>query len=126
MREKERKIQEARAALQQYERAQWQAKIAETFEKFEVGGIDQTHDEMVRRLQEKAAQNEARLELALDSIDTSRLKVEEEMERIQAKESLGRLKAELGLEMPPSPTNSESTPPNPPSDKEPPAKEPLL
>ena len=126
MREKERKIQEARAALQQYERAQWQAKIAETFEKFEVGGIDQTHDEMVRRLQEKAAQNEARLELALDSIDTSKLKIEEEMERIQAKESLSRLKAELGLEMPPKPTSSEPTPPTSPSDKEPPAKEPLL
>ena len=100
MRERERKIQEARAALQQYERSQWQAKIADAFEQFEVGGIDQTHDEMVRRLQEKSAKNEARLELALESIDTSRLKIDEEMERIQAKDSLARLKAELGLEGP--------------------------
>lgn len=102
MRERERKIQEARAALQQYERAQWQAKIADAFEQFEVGGIDQTHDEMVRRLQEKSAKYEARLELALDSIDTSRLKVDEEMERIQARESLARLKAELGMDAPAS------------------------
>jgi hypothetical protein len=80
----------------------------------------------VRRLQEKAAQYEARLELALDSIDTSRLKIEEEMERIQAKESLSRLKAELGLEMPPKPTSPEPTPPTSPSDKEPPTKQPLL
>lgn len=102
MRERERKIQEARAALQQYERAQWQAKIADAFEQFEVGGIDQTHDEMVRRLQEKSAKYEARLELALDSVDTSRLKVDEEMERIQARESLARLKAELGMDAPAS------------------------
>ena len=126
MREKERKIQEARAALQQYERAQWQAKIAEAFEQFEVGGIDQTHDEMVRRLQEKAAQYEARLEIALESVDTSRLKIEEEMERIQAKDSLNRLKAELGLEIPPTSTASDAAPPPSSSEKEPPSKEPLL
>jgi len=126
MREKERKIQEARAALQQYERAQWQAKIAEAFEQFEVGGIDQTHDEMVRRLQEKAAQYEARLEIALESIDTSRLKIEEEMERIQAKDSLSRLKAELGLEIPPKSTASDTAPSPSSSEKEPPPKEPLL
>lgn len=108
MRERERKIQEARAALQQYERAQWQAKIADAFEQFEVGGIDQTHDEMVRRLQEKSAKYEARLELALDSVDTSRLKVDEEMERIQARESLARLKAELGMDAPASPPSRQT------------------
>lgn len=119
MRERERKIQEARAALQQYERAKWQAKIAEVFEQFEVGGIDQTHDEMVKRLQEKSAQYEARLELAIESVDTSRLKIDEEMERIQAKESLARLKAELGLS---EPASAPSEPPR--SEKE--GKEPLL
>lgn len=126
MKERERKIQEAKAALQQYERAQWQAKIAEAFEQFEVGGLDQTHDEMVRRLQEKAAQGEARLELALESIDTSRLKLEEETEKLQAKESLARLKAELGLELPPSPKEPDSNPPDSPSSLNPPPKEPLL
>ncbi|MEN2992281.1 MAG: PspA/IM30 family protein [Bacteroidia bacterium] len=126
MRERERKIQEARAALQQYERAKWQAQIAETFEQFEVGGIDQTHDEMVRRLQEKSAQYEARLELALESIDTSRLKVDEEMERIQAKESLARLKAELGLEVPPAAPRSAEAEKSPLPSPERGSKEPLL
>jgi phage shock protein A len=127
MREKERKIQEARAALQQYERAKWQAKIADAFQQFEVGGIDQTHDEMVRRLQEKSAQYEARLELALDSIDTSKLKIDEEMERIQARDSLARLKAELGIGEPasspssPSPQESET-----PERSEREGKQPLL
>ncbi|MDW8058070.1 MAG: PspA/IM30 family protein [Bacteroidia bacterium] len=119
MRERERKIQEARAALQQYERAKWQAQIADAFEQFEVGGIDQTHDEMVRRLQEKSAKYEARLELALESIDTSRLKIDEEMERIQAKESLARLKAELGID-------SASAPAPPREEPEGPAKSSLL
>lgn len=119
MRERERKIQEARAALQQYERAKWQAQIADAFEQFEVGGIDQTHDEMVRRLQEKAAKYEARLELALESIDTSRLKIDEEMERIQARESLARLKAELGMD-------SASAPAPPREEPEGPAKSSLL
>ncbi len=126
MKERERKIQEARAALQQYERAQWQAKIAETFEQFEVGGIDQTHDEMVRRLQEKAAQNEARLGLALESIDTTRLKLDEEMEKLQARESLARLKAELGLELPSSSQKAQPAPPDDASSFNPPPKEPLL
>ncbi|GIV24534.1 MAG: membrane protein [Bacteroidia bacterium] len=125
LREKERKIQEARAALQQYERAKWQAKIADAFEQFEVGGIDQTHDEMVRRLQEKSAQYEARLEVALDSIDTSKLKLDEEMEKIQAQEALARLKAELGLgtSAPKNPQESSEAPP-PPAEKE--GKEPLM
>jgi len=126
LREKERKIQEARAALQQYERAKWQAKIADAFEQFEVGGIDQTHDEMVRRLQEKSAQYEARLELALDSIDTSKLKLDEEMEKIQAQDALARLKAELGLEAstPKNPPQESSETPPPGPEKE--GKEPLL
>lgn len=126
MRERERKIQEARAALQQYERAKWQAKIADAFEQFEVGGIDQTHDEMVRRLQEKAAQYEARLELAIESIDTSRLKIDEEMERIQAQESLNRLKAELGLMEERDTLQTSTDTPSSPAEEEKPEKDSLL
>lgn len=126
MRERERKIQEARAALQQYERAKWQAKIADAFEQFEVGGIDQTHDEMVRRLQEKAAQYEARLELAIESIDTSRLKIDEEMERIQAQESLNRLKAELGLMEERDTLQTSTDTPSSPAEEEKPGKDSLL
>ncbi|MGQ9863967.1 MAG: PspA/IM30 family protein [Bacteroidia bacterium] len=113
MREREKKIAEAREALRAYERAQWQAKIADTFQQFEVGGIDQTHDEMVRRLQEKTAQNEARLEIAIESIDTSKLKLDEEAEKIQAQSMLEQLKGELGLSAPPPPP-SEKTQEGPP------------
>src|SRR6201993_1263021 len=45
MREKERKTQEALNAIADYRRAQWQKKVADAMEQFEVAGISQTHDE---------------------------------------------------------------------------------
>ncbi len=64
MREKDKKIREAREALRASERAEWQSKIADTLEQFEVGGIDSTHEEMINRINEETAKNEARMELA--------------------------------------------------------------
>jgi phage shock protein A len=97
MREKERKIQEARDALQAHERAQWQAKVADTLEQFEVAGIDQTHDEMLNRINEETAKNEARMELALDSIDTDELRIEEDAEELRASEIVSQFKLEMGV-----------------------------
>ena len=95
MREKEKKIQEAKDALRQHERAQWQAEIADTMEQFEVSGLDQTHDEMVNRLNEEAAKNEARMELALDSVDDEALQIEEDAEELRAEEVVNQFKAEM-------------------------------
>lgn len=97
MRERERKIAEAREALRAHERSQWQAKIADTMEQFEVGGIDQTHDEMVRKLNEKAAVNEARVDMVLDSIDTTSLKIDEEANKLRAMDLVNQYKLEMGL-----------------------------
>jgi phage shock protein A len=96
MREKDRKIAEAREALRAHERAKWQAKIADTLEQFEVGGIDQTHEEMIRRVNEQTARNEARVEMALDSIDTTSMKIEEEAEKLRAMELVKQFKMEMG------------------------------
>jgi phage shock protein A len=98
MREKERKIQEAREALAAHERAKWQARIADTLEQFEVGGVDQTHDEMLRRVNEETAKNEARMEMAIDSVDTESLKLEEEAEKIRAQELVNQFKLEMGMD----------------------------
>lgn len=95
MREKDRKIQEAREALRASERSEWQAKIADTLEQFEVGGIDSTHDEMVQRLNEEAAKNEARMELALDSLDTKQLEVEIDAEKLRAAELVKQFKLDM-------------------------------
>lgn len=96
MREKDRKIQEAKEALRASERAEWQSKIADTLEQFEVGGIDQTHDEMISRINEEAAKNEARMEIALDSIDTKTMEIEANAEKIRAHELVEQFKLEMG------------------------------
>lgn len=97
MREKDRKIAEAKDALRAHERAQWQSRIADTLEQFEVTGIDQTHDEMLTRLQEQTAHSEARMEIALDSVDSDALRIEEDAEAIRASEIVKQFKLEMGL-----------------------------
>ena len=97
MREKERKIAEAKDALRAHERAKWQAKVADTLESFEVAGIDKTHDEMLTRLQEQTARNEARMEMALDSVDTVGMQIEEDAQQIRASELVKQFKLEMGV-----------------------------
>lgn len=93
--EKDKKIQEAKEALRASERAEWQSKIADTLEQFEVGGIDQTHDEMISRINEESAKNEARMEIALDSIDTQTMEIEANAEKIRAHELVEQFKLEM-------------------------------
>lgn len=97
MLEKERKTQEALNAIRDYRRAQWQKKVADSMEQFEVAGISQTHDEMVRRIEEETAVNEARMEMALGNVDQQRIKIEEEAEKLRAEELVKQFKAEMGL-----------------------------
>src|SRR5438874_1317141 len=76
LREKERRTQEALNAIRDYRRAQWQKKVADTMEQFEVAGISQTHDEMVRKIEEMTAVNEARMDMALGNVDTQKVRIE--------------------------------------------------
>lgn len=112
MRERRRKIAEAQEALRAHERAKWQANVADVLEQFEVTGIDQTHDEMLTRIETETARNEARMELALDSVDTQALKLEEDAEEIRAAELVKQFKLELGIEEPASPAVDEAEPVN--------------
>ncbi|MCI4666899.1 MAG: PspA/IM30 family protein [Bacteroidia bacterium] len=98
MREREKKIAEAKEALRANERAKWQSKIADTLEQFEVAGVDATHDEMISKINEETAKNEARMEMALDSVDTETLKIEEEAEKLRAADLVKQFKIEMGLE----------------------------
>ena len=100
MREKERKTQQALDAIRDYRRAQWQKKVADSMEQFEVAGISQTHDEMVRKIEEMTAVNEARMELAMGNVDQQGLKIEEEAESLRAAELVKQFKAEMGLAPP--------------------------
>ena len=87
MREKEIKSQEALQAIRDHRRAEWQKKVADVMETFEVAGISATHDEMIRKVEEETAVNEARMEMALDNVDTQSVKIEEEAEKV--KEEVG-------------------------------------
>lgn len=96
MREKDRKIKEAREALRASERAEWQARVADALESFETGGLDQTHTEMVNKLNERTARNEARMEIALESVDTETMEIEANAEKIRAQELVNQFKVEMG------------------------------
>ncbi|MDQ3263298.1 MAG: PspA/IM30 family protein [Myxococcota bacterium] len=100
MREKEKKTAEAMAAIRDARRANWQAKVADAMESFEVAGIDATHDEMIRKVEEKTAVNEARMQMALESVDHQSFAIEEEAEKIQANELVKQFKMEMGLTSP--------------------------
>ncbi|MCX6636693.1 MAG: PspA/IM30 family protein [Acidobacteria bacterium] len=108
--EKERKTQEALNAVRDYRRAQWQRKVADSMEQFEVAGISQTHDEMVSKIEEMTAVNEARMEMALGNVDQQKFKIEEEAEQLRAGELVKQFKAEMGLVAPdPSPAAAQKT-----------------
>ena len=100
MREKDKKTNEAMSAIRDARRAKWQAKVADAMESFEIGGIDATHGEMLRKVEEQTAVNEARMEMALESVDTQSLKIEEQAEALQAAELVKQFKMEMGLESP--------------------------
>ena len=103
LREKERKTREAMGAIRDYRRAQWQKKVADSLEQFEVAGISQTHDEMVRKIEEMTAVNEARMDMAMSNVDHQQFKIEEEAEKLRANDLVKQFKAEMGL-LPVEPT----------------------
>ncbi|HEX7287993.1 MAG TPA: PspA/IM30 family protein [Candidatus Angelobacter sp.] len=102
MQEKDRKTQEALGAIADYRRAQWQKKVADVMEQFNVAGISQTHDEMVRKIEEQTAVNEARMDMAMSNVDQQKIKIEEEAQKMQASELVKQFKIEMGLAAPAS------------------------
>src|SRR5438477_3216479 len=102
MKEKDKKTGEAMQALRDARRAKWQSKVADAMESFQVAGIDATHDEMLQKIQEQTAVNEARMDMAMSNVDTQGMKIEEEAEKIRAQEMLKQFKQEMGMESPAS------------------------
>jgi phage shock protein A len=110
LREKERKTQEALNAIRDYHRAQWQKKVADAMEQFEVAGISQTHDEMIQKIEEMTAVNEARMDMAMGNVDQQKVKIDEEAEKLRAGELVKQFKVEMGLISPePSAATAEKT-----------------
>jgi phage shock protein A len=109
MREKERKTQEALNAIADYRRSQWQKKVADAMEQFEVAGISQTHDEMIRKIEETTAVNEARMDMAMSNVDQQKVKIDDDAEKLQASELVKQFKIEMGLAAPEAGGNAEKT-----------------
>jgi phage shock protein A len=107
LREKEKKTQQATEALRDARRAKWQAKVADTMESFTVAGVDATHDEMLRKVQESTAVNVARMEMALDKVDVGAMKIEQDAEALRAAELVKQFKLEMGVESPALPAEGE-------------------
>ena len=60
-------------------------------------------DEMVRKIEEMTAVNEARMEMAMGNVDQQKVQIEEEAEKLRANELVKQFKAEMGL-IPPQPS----------------------
>jgi phage shock protein A len=95
--EKRKKMDEAQRAIAKHKQSEWQKKVADAMETFSVGGVDQTHDEMLEKIEQESALNQARLEMALDNLDVKSMEIEKEAQNIQANEILKQFEAELGL-----------------------------
>ena len=98
MKEIDKKSKEAVLAIQEAKRAKWQKQVADTMEQFEVGGIDQTHDDMIAKIEQESATAEARLELSMDGIDSEKAGIEEEAEKMRASELVKQFKIEMGMD----------------------------
>jgi phage shock protein A len=114
MAEKDKKIQEAQRALGAKRQADWNEKVANTLANFQYAGVDQTHDEMIRKIEEQTAKSEAKLQMALDGkgATTGLAAIEEDAKKIQAEETLRQLEMEMGLATPakaPSEAEGEKT-----------------
>ncbi len=97
MLEKEKKIQEAKKALNSKRQAEWNEKVANAMSSFQVAGIDQTHSEMVDKLEREAAQAEAKLEMAMDNLATEHFDIEQDAKKLQANETLRQFELEMGV-----------------------------
>jgi len=98
--EKERRMRDVQIALAKAKQAEWQRKVADALESFEVAGISQTHEEMVQKIEEKAAVNQARMEMALEKVEVSGYDLDRQAERIRAEELLKQFEMEMGIATP--------------------------
>ena len=97
MLEKEKKIQEAKKALSNKRQSEWNDKVANAMSAFQVAGIDQTHDEMIDKIEREAAQSEAKLEMAMDNVAGESYDIEMDAKKLQANETLRQFELEMGM-----------------------------
>ena len=97
MLEKERKTREALNAIRDYRRAQWQKKVADSMEQFEVAGISATHDEMVRKIEERPPSTKRAWRWRWATWTSRRSRSKKRPRSLRANELVKQFKAEMGL-----------------------------
>ena len=97
MREIKAKTEEAMAAIRDAEAAKWKAELADTFEQFEVAGVDATHDEMIGKLRSKNAEAEGCLAMAAESVDSKAMQADETADQLEGKELFKAFQMEMGV-----------------------------
>lgn len=93
----EEKIAQTQKALSQKRQAEWQAKVADSMEQFQAGGVDATHDQMMEQIERDVALAEAKVEMAMDGTNTDEFNIEQEAKQLQANATLRALELELGI-----------------------------
>jgi phage shock protein A len=93
----ESKIDTAKKALSNKRQAEWQEKVADAMESFQVAGVDATHDEMIEKMDQESAVAQSKLEIALDSVNAVAFDIEEEAQSMQANETLRQFEIDMGL-----------------------------
>ena len=97
MKELDRKTKEALDAIETAKRAKWQKEVADTMEQFTAGGVDHTHDEMVKRIEKEGAMAEVKLDMAVNKGDKAKQAIEADAEKIRAAELVKQFKIEMGV-----------------------------
>lgn len=97
MKELDRKTKEALDAIETAKRAKWQKDVADTMEQFTAGGVDHTHDEMVKRIEKEGAMAEVKLDMAVSKGDKAKEAIEADAEKMRAAELVKQFKIEMGV-----------------------------
>ncbi|HAH07690.1 MAG TPA: hypothetical protein DCM05_14400 [Elusimicrobia bacterium] len=97
MREVKAKTEEAMAAIRDVEASKWKSELADTFEQFEVAGVDATHEEMVGKLRQKTAEAEGRLAMAAESVDAKAMEVDMKAENLEGEALFKSFQMEMGV-----------------------------
>ena len=93
----QRRSTEIENLINQSKNAKLQEELAQTMISFSVGDDTGTLDEMRDKIQHRAAQADARLELAGTTPENQELQIEDELLHSQVQDSLAAYKQEMGL-----------------------------
>ncbi|MFN0121987.1 MAG: PspA/IM30 family protein [Blastocatellia bacterium] len=95
-----KKTDEAMTLIAHNRQAKMQEQIAQTMASFQVGDDSQTFDDMREKINRRAANAEARAELASTTLDSKMAEIETEAANFEAMDMLSAYKRQMGLAPP--------------------------